>query len=430
MSQTVLLQNPAGLAANWRVICRWGAVIATGLTPLFLLHGRSIAEMTITITDACFVLHCALSRDWRWLSALWVRIGLVWWGWLVLCSIPLLGFGAGGLGSLLQAIAVLRFLLFAAALQFWVLTEPATRTWLWRLLAGCFAYIGIHALVQFATGHNLYGHPPGFAGELTGPFDKPRAGPVFSRLLPVVLVPPAAALLARRTIAATAGGYVLLLGGVCLMVLFSQRMPLLLTGLGLAVAGLLLPRLRRVVIASAAAALVLVAASAVISPLTYHRLVEQFSQQMEGFGRSHYGQIFARSVLMAEANPVTGRGFDGFRTGCPLPEYYIPSSNPALADSVICTTHPHNFYMQALTDAGFPGLASFAAMALAWPWPLGRGLPANTNPRRVGLFASALMVLWTIASTSSFTSMPLEGWFFLLLGFGLAEADAATGRYE
>ena len=40
-----------------------------------------------------------------------------------------------------------------------------------------------------------------------------------------------------------------------------------------------------------------------------------------------------------------------------------------------------------------------------------------------GLFASILIQLWPIASTSAFTSMPMGGWFFLLLGWGLAEAQ-------
>jgi hypothetical protein len=41
------------------------------------------------------------------------------------------------------------------------------------------------------------------------------------------------------------------------------------------------------------------------------------------------------------------------------------------------------------------------------------------------LFAAILIQLWPFASTSAFTSMPMGGWFFLLLGWGLAEARHA-----
>jgi len=37
---------------------------------------------------------------------------------------------------------------------------------------------------------------------------------------------------------------------------------------------------------------------------------------------------------------------------------------------------------------------------------------------------AVLIQEWPIASTSAFSSMPLSGWFFLLLGFGLAETRA------
>ena len=40
-----------------------------------------------------------------------------------------------------------------------------------------------------------------------------------------------------------------------------------------------------------------------------------------------------------------------------------------------------------------------------------------------------LMQLWPIASTSSFTVMPLAGLFFLLLGWGLAETRAHEARH-
>ena len=49
-------------------------------------------------------------------------------------------------------------------------------------------------------------------------------------------------------------------------------------------------------------------------------------------------------------------------------------------------------------------------------------------PLRVGLFASILVQLWPVQSTSSFFGMPMGGWFFLLLGWALAESRAALPR--
>ena len=90
--------------------------------------------------------------------------------------------------------------------------------------------------------------------------------------------------------------------------------------------------------------------------------------------------------------------------------------------AAICWVHPHNFYAQALTDGGFVGLALFCALAVAWLAPLGRGLWRDPDPLRVALFASVLAQLWPLQSTGGFFTLPMGGWFFLLLGWGLAEA--------
>ena len=406
------------------------ALIAVLVTPLLLLHAHGLAEAAIAVADGCFLARAAVARDWAWLRAWWLRLGLVWWGWLVLCSLPVpsLGLGESGAGSLVQAGATLRFLIFAAALEHAVLAGAAARRWLFGIIAAAAAYIALQSVFQFAFGANLYGEPPGRDGELTGPFGKPRAGPPLSRILFPALLPPVAALLARQGVAARLGAYALLLAGVCVMVLIGQRMPVLLTALGLFVAALLLSRMRPVVLVTGLVGAALIAATVVVSPPTYHRLVLKFSDQMDHFASSQYGELYARALEIGAQHPITGRGFDGFRTGCTMPRYFRASLDGRQQDgggAKICAQHPHNFYAQALDEGGFPGLALFAALALAWLAPLGRGLWRDPEPLRVGLFASVLIQLWPFASTSAFTSMPMGGWFFLLLGWGLAEARHA-----
>ncbi len=261
------------------------ALVCVLLTPLMLLHAHAIAEVTIGITDVCFLAHSARARDWSWLRPVWMRLSLLWWAWLVVCSIPIpaLSLGEAGWGGLVQALAIVRFVILLAAMRHMVLRDPAARRWLGWVIAVSAAWIAAQSLLQYATGHNLFGNPRGGDGELTGPFRKPRAGPPLSRILFPVVIPPVAALLARRGIAAKAGGFLLLLGTIVVMVLIGQRMPLMLTGLGLVVCGLLLRRLRPAVLAAGIAGLVLVGATVVVSPPTYHRLVLKFTTQMDHF---------------------------------------------------------------------------------------------------------------------------------------------------
>ncbi len=554
------------------------AAAATLLCPLVLLHGRGVAEGAIVAVAVLFLLRSAWGRAWGWLRTPWVRVAAAWWLWLLLCSVPVAGLGQGGWRSLVQAAATVRFLLFVAALEHWVLRPDWLRRWLARLVSLSALYLAAQSLLQALTGRDLFGWPRWGDGSLTGPYREPRVGPPFSRLLFPAVLPRAALWLARGRRLAAAG---LALGGVATVVLIGQRMPLLLTLLGLAVSGLLLPRLRPAVAAALLLAVLLVPATAVLSPPTFHHLVVRFSEQMRHFPESPYGRIAARAVALARLDPLTGRGFDGYRTGCADPAAFHGwfGGDGGAADPEVCVQHPHNHYLQALTDAGLPGLLLFCALVLCWLRALGRGLwrggagarraadgggptravradgagvpvvavsaggapgsasrggavsasgeaaasadaPAATpipgrrrrlprrrprpegagsrpaaprlsilgvsvrggagrgaavqglgasgfgasgsdvpgsgasgsgplgsgasaplllpgagpDPRaearhalRVGLFVAVLVQEWPIASASSFTSMPLSGWFFLLLGLGLAEARAYMG---
>jgi hypothetical protein len=403
------------------------ALYSVMLLPLLLMHAHGVAEVAIALVDLCLLIRSALARDWAWLRTRWLWVAGAWWLWLVVCSSPIPGsdLGEGGMRSLIQAIATVRFLLLVAAMEHLALRTTEARLWFYRLIAASALWITVNCVVQAVFGRNLIGWPRGGEGVLTGPFGVERAGPPMARIVLPAVLPAVAALLGRSGIRSTVGAYALLLGSVVIMVLIGQRMPLVLAILGLVVVAVLLRRLRPVILTAAVAGALLLAASPIIAPSAYYRLVEKFSTQMEHFAISPYGQLYARALEVGERNPVTGMGFDGFGTGCPRPANFRPTfdgSQPDGGGGKICWDHPHNFYFQALDDGGFVGLALFCATAVAWLLPLGRGLWRDPDPLRVALFAAMFIQLWPIQSTSAFTSMPMGGWFFVLLGWGMAEA--------
>ena len=412
------------------------------LCPLFLTHGRGLAEAAIDVTAVAFLLRSLAALDWDWLHRPWIAVAGLWWGWLCLCSMPFGPFGAGGWPDMMQALATVRFLLFAVALQHVALRDPAPRRAMRWLLAACCLYIAAQLLLQALTGHNLFGDPRFHDGTLTGPYDKPRAAAPLSRLLLPVMLAASVWILQRaagkRSWRRAPLAMLPLLAGLAIMVLAGQRMPLLLTLLGLLVGGLLLRPLRPPLLVALAAAPVLVALSAVASPRSFAHLVILFGHQLRHFSESPYGLIYTRAVAIAVSNPLTGLGFDGFRNGCADPAYFhawppwSDSPDGAAGDgggAAICVQHAHNHLLQALTDSGVPGMLLFVALVIAWLWSLGYRLArprAGTQPVhhawRVGLFAAAFIQEWPIASASAFTNLPLGGWFFLLLGVGLGDA--------
>lgn len=422
MSASLAARSPATLAARLDRAAAWCVLFI----PPAMLHAFAVAEALIAIILLLFLARSGLLKDWSWLRRPWLGIALAWWGWVLLCSLP--SIGEGGSRSLVQAAVVGRYILFVAALEHAVLADPAFRRWLWAVLAACAAWIGLSALLQATTGRNLAGYPRWGDGELTGPFQKPRAGPPLARLLPVAVIPLIFALLEAgrqwwRPVLAAA----LAAAAIASVVLIGQRMPVLLTVLAMGVAALFLPRLRLPVLAALALGATLVAASAVVAPPTFYRLVTKFTTQMAIWPESNYGQIASRAVAIAQDHPLTGRGFEGFRSGCMQERYWrgwTHATNPADTGggALGCNLHPHNIYLQAVTDAGLPGLALFTAMILAWGATLARGLWHNPTPLRVALLATWAAAFWPLASTMNAFSIEFGGLTFLLIGFGLAEA--------
>ncbi len=383
----------------------WLACLAL---PLALLHARAAAEMLIAAVDTAFLAHVWLRRDDDWTRTAFARSAGLWWLWIVLCSC------LNGRGVLL-ALAALRLPLLSVALGAWVLAAPRRQRILWWLLVGAFAWIGAECWQQYLLGRNLFGLPRFADGALTGPFNKPRAGPAFILLFFPVIVPAA---LALRRLGRRAGG-LLALAAVALasltMVLIGQRMPAALMLLGFAACALLIPKLRLAVLAACVAGLVLVGGLQAVSPAAHDKLVVQTRDQLLHFGESEYGLVFNRALGVARAHPWFGLGFDGFRYACAR-EIAIPKVKDVLPSREVraCNLHPHNYYLEAADNGGWPGLALFAAMVCAALGALARRL----EPARAGFFVGALVALWPLASTSAFTSMPNGGWVFLLLGLG------------
>jgi hypothetical protein len=403
-------------------LTRFVAGGCTLILPLALLHSRAVAEILIGAVDALFLLHAARRRDWAWLGARWLRLAAAWCAWVILCA----PFGVGGPHALVQAVAALRLPLFAAALGAWVLTGSLGRRGLRLMVMVAALWVGLECWQQYLLGTNLFGQPRWSDGALTGPFAQPRAGSAFFFLLLPAVVPPAVARLDSASLRTRVAGVLLPVAGVFTMVLIGQRMPALLTGLGLVAVGLLLPRLRIAVAATLGAAMVLVAVTPLVSPATFHKLVVHFAEQMAHFPTTDYGLLYIRSTVIALAHPFLGVGYDGFRTACLDPAYFrglpwLGIADAASGGAAACNLHPHNFYLETAVNAGLPGLALFAATALAMLLAI---KPRAASPLGVALFATVLGALWPLASTNDLYSIPNAGWLVLMFGWALAEGGA------
>lgn len=84
---------------------------------------------------------------------------------------------------------------------------------------------------------------------------------------------------------------------------------------------------------------------------TYERVFKQTLQQLNIYSPNYkkdHQLIFETGFKIYIDNKIFGSGLKGFRNQCQKDEYYIEGG---------CTTHPHNFYIQFLSELGLIGFS-------------------------------------------------------------------------
>ncbi|MFQ5957854.1 MAG: O-antigen ligase family protein, partial [Alphaproteobacteria bacterium] len=114
-----------------------------------------------------------------------------------------------------------------------------------------------------------------------------------------------------------------------------------------------------------------------------------------------------------------GIGLKNFRTECPEPAYGQTEDVDAR-----CDMHPHNMYLEWLSETGVIGLGGFLWLIGLWI----RHFIAGARYWRhegaaVGLVVAVTTYLWPVAAAMSFFTNWRAAVFWLVLGWALA----ATG---
>jgi O-antigen ligase len=395
------------------------AVAATLVLPVALFYARAIADGLLTLVAILFLVNRWALRDRSWLQSSHIRLSLLFWVWLMICTLI-----AGTWHSVGEAAAAIRLFLFAAALESWILADPRQRRHMGYVILAAALWVVVESWQQYVFGTNIFGDPRWGTGVLTGPFQRARAGATLQTLYFAAFLPPAMVLLDRPGLYRRLAGAALLIATVLTEALIGQRMPMLLVILGLCITGLLVRRFRWAIAIALVVLVCAVVAARIVSPVTYQTLVVVFLQRMENFWSTPYALLYQRGAVMVQAHPWLGLGFDGFRDNCNDPRYFhalawLPVTD--IGDAVGCTIHPHNYWLQIATSTGFPGLLLFAALCTLWLIRIGRGVFTDARPIQIALFVTLCTAFWPIASTTALFTVPNAGWLFMLIGWGLAE---------
>ena len=383
------------------------------ILPLCFIVGRVAVDAALTLTAILFLVRSTMARDWQWLHGAWFKVGAALWLWMLIIS----PFALDPHLSFSQAVPWIRFLIFAAALEAWVLNEVWMRRLLW-VATGVVVFVACDTWLQYLTGSDVFGHARPTMKRLSGPFDNLMPGIFITKMMfPAVL----GALVWHAWQRAWAKGALLSLILLFVGAIFisGERMALLLALMGLGVAALLQRgMLRGLLVSSLGLVGVGIVVLSLIDPNMIVRHVTETEETVKSLHDSPYGEIWRSALHLTSERPLFGVGMKNFRVACKDPVLGLPENVEWR-----CATHTHNLYLEFLTEAGVPGFLGFVLLAIVWLRKLWRAW--RVEPRNewlLGPLVAVVILLWPLGPSASFFSNWLGVTFWLSLGWALAAA--------
>ena len=353
------------------------------LGPFILLIERSPADIWLSILAIAFVVRSIIKRDGAWLEVFWVRASFLF---LVVCMVSS-AFSKMPSYAFSEALAWFRFPLFAMATAFWLGTDR-------RLLYGMLisTALGMILMSGILTAEAMIVGQKG--GRLSWPYDDLVSGNYLSKVgLPAFTIMVALAIGAKPRLASTMGGMSLFI--IIISVLAGERINSILSICGGMLAALAWkPKWWRWFMALAFGALTLLSI-VLISPTIHNRYIDRFIAQLPVHAGSNHYRLMATGIEASKGSFVLGLGPATYRDLCPT---IIDQSS-----KFWCSNHPHNFYVQFITEIGITGLIAGSLMIISIVWAAHAGWRNNReNVSAATAFVIPLGLFFPIQTTGDF----------------------------
>lgn len=402
-TQVISSTNPLS-----RVLLPWvercGLVMLLAM-PLMMFLGIAICDIAIVTIAVLFVVRSALLRDFSWLNTKWVQVGLVLWVYLIMISFYAL---MSSHLSLKQAVPFGRYLIFAAALQYWLLKSEDYRRYLVYALGAAVLFISIDVIYTFFTGLSIlgkssvqYGHYNNITwiwerkfSRIVGLNGKMNNGIMLAWSSMPVIVCLLMAMVKHKTVWRTLLAAAAVIT-ICMAVFMTgERMALLELTLGLLLAFCFIKPLRLLMLIVGGITMLAAILLLTHNPALWDRNVSQIHRAVFGFWNNDYGRITRASFAIFSDHPLFGVG---------LKQYFLISKSPHYMHFNAINSHVQNVYLEFLTGTGAIGCLLFAGLLYFWLkqfWQ--RRAVIKAAPILIAVLIAFVLRIWPFASTTSF----------------------------
>ena len=155
---------------------------------------------------------------------------------------------------------------------------------------------------------------------------------------------------------------------------------------------------------------------------TFNNRITDFINILSNFYESSYGRLYESSFLLFQKYPFFGVGFKNYRVDCNTQFDPRPDS-----EFQFCSTHPHNLYLELLSESGIVGFFLFILVFYYFFLYVKREIKKNRNknffPQFTNLMYGHLLIifiyLFPLKTSGSFFTTYNASFFWFSVGFVL-----------
>ena len=435
------------------------AYILILLLPISLITGPAIPDLSITLIGIYFIGLIIIKKQYQEIfTKKWVIISICFWLFLIFISL----FSENKYLAYRDSIIFIRYLLIPIFMYFWLITDHKGIKKIIFIIFLSVSFVMIDTIYQFTNydpptgfGKDLLGFIPKseFYGRLSGPFENLVPGSYVSKfaLIGMVFI---FLHFKNESLQKSLSIFYLSIAGIVTYI-SGERMALATFILGICILIIFMTKKRIIFIST----LVIIFCSCfiitkihpiyndynVIESSPYHlglkiekiykcknnqnidckkilKLQPEFHKVIQNFHQSSYGQIYSLALKMWVDHPFQGIGLNNYYFLCKNDKRYTNSikqyvSSDEYKVDTECVSHPHNYYIQWLSETGVFGLLFFLIYIISIFYFIAKN---KLNPFLIIALTTLIILFWPIMSTGSL----LKNWTgvstFYLIGICLS----------